>query len=47
MSIKKEPKTYIFTEKVLSQIHETIGSRIPETGGICIHLSIVPAADQE
>ena len=34
MSIKKEPKTYIFTEKVLSQIHETIGSRIPETGGI-------------
>lgn len=34
MTIKKEPKTCIFTDEVLAQLRETIGSRIPETGGI-------------
>lgn len=34
MTNKKEPKTYIITEDVLSRIRETVGSQIPETGGI-------------
>ncbi|MDY3011839.1 MAG: recombinase family protein, partial [Clostridiales Family XIII bacterium] len=34
MTTKKEPKPYIITKEVFSQIRETIGSRIPETGGI-------------
>lgn len=34
MTNKKEPKTYIITEEVLSRIRETVGSQIPETGGI-------------
>lgn len=34
MTMKKEPKFYMITEEVLSQIRKTIGSRIPETGGI-------------
>lgn len=34
MTTKKEPKTYIITEEVFSQIRETVGSQIPETGGI-------------
>lgn len=34
MATKKGPKTYIVTEKVFSRIRETIGSQIPETGGI-------------
>ena len=34
MTNKKEPKTYFITEEVFSQIRESIGSCIPETGGI-------------
>ena len=34
MTTKKEPKTYIITEEVFSRIRETVGSQIPETGGI-------------
>lgn len=34
MTTKKEPKTYIITEEVFTQIRETVGSHIPETGGI-------------
>lgn len=34
MTNKKEPKTYIITEEVFSRIRETVGSQIPETGGI-------------
>ena len=34
MTTKKEPKTYIITEEVFTQIRETVGYHIPETGGI-------------
>ncbi len=34
MTTKEESKTYTITEEVLSQIRETVGSQIPETGGI-------------
>ena len=32
MTTKKESKSYIITEEVFSQIRESIGSCIPETG---------------
>ena len=32
--MKKEPKSYMITEEVFSQIRETVGSHISETGGI-------------
>ena len=34
MTMKKEPKFYMITEEVFSQIRETVGSHISETGGI-------------
>ncbi|RKJ41241.1 hypothetical protein D7X94_05455 [Acutalibacter sp. 1XD8-33] len=34
MTVKKESRTYLITEEVFSQIHESIGSHTPETGGI-------------
>lgn len=34
MTTKKESKPYFITEEVFSQIRESIGSCIPETGGI-------------
>lgn len=34
MTMKKEPKSYMITEEVFSQIRETVGSHISETGGI-------------
>ena len=34
MTTKKESKPYFITEEVFSQVRKTIGSRIPETGGI-------------